>query len=83
MDPMSTPSVVFAYFSPETMLPLSSIVATLAGFALLVRRSSLRFAARCIRAAMSHRRASKPPNKPHFRLPAQETSATAGAGSNR
>jgi len=44
-------SSLLGYFSPETMLPLSSVIATIAGFALLIKRSSIRFVVHCFRAA--------------------------------
>ena len=74
-------SFLIAYFSPETMLPLSSIIATVAGFSLLIKRSSLRFAALCLRAAMRNRRRVVRANRPHFRVPDDAFSRTAGPGS--
>lgn len=58
--------LVIGYFSPETMLPLSSVIATIAGFALLIKRSSIRFVVHCFRAAF--RRGSSGPvvKAPHF-----------------
>jgi hypothetical protein len=53
-----------AYFSPETMLPLSSLIATIAGFALLLNRSSIRFIAGCCRTALRARRPGA--GAPHF-----------------
>jgi hypothetical protein len=57
---------VLAYFSPETMLPLSSLIATIAGFALLIKRSSIRFVVHCCRAAFRRRTSASNINKPHF-----------------
>jgi hypothetical protein len=43
--------VVFAYFGPETTLPLASVLAASLGFLMMMGRGSLRFAARVGRAA--------------------------------
>ena len=64
---------LLAYFSPETMLPLSSLIATIAGFALLIRRSSVRFVVHCFRAAFRRRPTSSVTNKPHFVTQASPT----------
>lgn len=57
---------VLAYFSPETMLPLSSVIATVVGFALLVQRSTIRFVVGLFRAAFRRRASSTPSKGPHF-----------------
>lgn len=57
---------VLAYFSPETMLPLSSLIATIVGFALLIKRSSIRFVVHCLRAAFRRRPSRAGISKPHF-----------------
>jgi hypothetical protein len=49
VDPMSAPNVLLAYLSPDTVLPLTSIVATIAGGAMLLTRGSIRFLVRCFR----------------------------------
>jgi hypothetical protein len=69
-------NVLLAYFSPETVLPVSSIIATLAGCALMIRRSSWRFAARYFRAAHRRwrRRSVLGTNRPHFRIRAKQVS---------
>ena len=43
---MRTFDLVFAYFSPETLLPATSIIATIAGIVLMVGRGSLRMVLR-------------------------------------
>jgi hypothetical protein len=74
---MLSPSfVLLAYFSPETMLPLSSILATIAGCALMIKRSSLRFAARSCRAVIHRRRVGRPANAPHFQMAEKELDRT-------
>ena len=40
---MFTSSVVLAYFGPETVLPVTSIVATVIGVVMMMGRSSLRW----------------------------------------
>jgi hypothetical protein len=69
---MSLHFVVLAYFSPETMVPLSSILATVAGCALMVKRSSFRFAARSCRAILHRRRAGGRVNASYFRMSVKE-----------
>lgn len=63
---MFSMSMLIGYFSPETMLPLSSVIATIAGFALLIKRSSIRFVVHCFRAAFRRRSAGSRVNVPHF-----------------
>jgi hypothetical protein len=60
--------LVFAYFSPETLLPVTSIVATIAGIVLMLGRGSLRFIIGCCRLGV--RRASRIAgvSRPHFRV---------------
>jgi hypothetical protein len=65
--------LVLAYFSPETMLPLSSLIATIVGFALLIKRSSIRFVVHCCRAAFRRRPAATNVNKPHFAAQPEST----------
>jgi hypothetical protein len=57
---------VLAYFSPETMLPLSSLIATIVGFGLLIKRSTIRFVLQSWRAAIGSVRHRVASNKPHF-----------------
>lgn len=65
---MNSTHFLFAYFSPETMLPLSSLIATVVGFALLVKRSTVRFVARCCREALWAMRPRSAPSSPHLRI---------------
>jgi hypothetical protein len=46
---MFTALLIFAYFSPETLLPATSIVATITGVVLMCGRGPLRFVIRCAR----------------------------------
>ena len=74
-------TTLLGYFSPETVLPLSSIIATLAGCALLIKRSSLRFLAHCCRTALRRRRRSAPISRPH--LPGRDQVASPGSPGRR
>lgn len=58
--------ILIGYFSPETMLPLSSVIATIAGFALLIKRSSIRFVVHCFRAAFRRGSNTTAVKAPHF-----------------
>ncbi len=50
---MSFSMAIFAYLGPETMLPMTSIVAGLAGVVMLFGRSSLRWASGMVRSLAS------------------------------
>lgn len=45
--------MVFAYFGPETTLPLASVLAASLGFLMMMGRGSLRFVTRLARSAVS------------------------------
>jgi hypothetical protein len=64
--------VVFAYFSPETFLPMTSIIASALGAVLLFGRSALRLARGIFRAVTLRQRRPDLIPRPHFRF-AQET----------
>jgi hypothetical protein len=70
-------NIIVAYFSPETVLPLSSILATIAGCALMIRRSSVRFAVRAFRAALRRwrRRPIAQTKPPHLPIQAEPVSS--------
>lgn len=72
---MASIPTLLAYFSPETMLPLSSVLATIVGFALLVQRSSIRFVVHLCRGLIRRSRGPARTPAPHFaanREPAAE-----------
>jgi hypothetical protein len=71
--------LIFAYFSPETMLPLSSVIASLAGFAMLIKRSSIRFLVQCCRAALRIGKRDSGIGKPHFPPSVRKTEPKARA----
>jgi hypothetical protein len=64
-------SFILAYFSPETTLPLTSIVVTIAGGAMLLTRGSLRFLIRCLRIAIRRPREAEAAgtSRPHRSSP--------------
>jgi hypothetical protein len=64
---MSAPNVLLAYFSPETILPVTSIVATVAGGAMLLTRGSIRFVVRRVRGALRRPRRFAGASEPHSR----------------
>ncbi len=60
--------VLVAYFSPETLLPATSIIATIAGVALMCGRGVLRFLVRvCRRRVLAPGRLTNV-SQPHFRI---------------
>ncbi len=63
---MSAPHIVLAYLSPETILPLTSIVAAIAGGSMFITRRSIRLIGRCFRVAFRRPRRSATPVKTHF-----------------
>ena len=60
--------LIFAYFSPETLLPVGSVVATVLGLVMMLGRGSLRFLIRsCGRLLRSSARIAGV-SRPHFAL---------------
>jgi hypothetical protein len=59
---------VFAYFTPETLLPVGSIVATVAGLAMMLGRGSLSFLFRCFRRVARPSTWIAGVSRPHFRI---------------
>jgi hypothetical protein len=58
----------FAYFTPETLLPVGSILATFAGLAMMLGRGSLRFLLRCFRRVARRSTWIAGVSRPHFKL---------------
>ena len=58
---MVMPGAIFAYFGPETVLPLTSVVAAAAGVFMMFGRNSIRFVARCVRRCVPGRTAANSP----------------------
>jgi hypothetical protein len=67
-DPVHTLDLIFGYFSPEVLLPITSIVATVAGILMMLGRGPYRFMIRVYERAS--RRVSRVPSssRPHFRV---------------
>jgi hypothetical protein len=59
---------IFAYFSPETLLPVGSIVATVLGVVMMLGRGSLRFFIRSFRRLFRPSAWIAGVSRPHFRL---------------
>ncbi len=69
---------IFAYFGPETMLPLTSVLATVAGLFLMFSRASIRVLRRLIRPRVAGLvRPGRMP-RPHFRVEADARSQVDG-----
>lgn len=58
----------FAYFSPETLLPATSIVATIAGILMMLGRGSLRYVMRPSKRGQRKARRIAATSKPHLHL---------------
>jgi hypothetical protein len=52
---MNTSILLFAYFGPETVLPVTSIIATIAGLAMMFGRHTLRLIMSCGRLMLTGR----------------------------
>src|SRR4051794_39626 len=68
--------ILFAYFGPETMLPLTSVVATVVGIFMMFGRTSLRLVRRSIVSLLPAKSAKRPVPKPHFHVEAETLSAS-------
>jgi hypothetical protein len=72
VDLMSAPDILLAYLSPDTVLPVASIVATIAGGSMFVTRRSIRFFIRCFRRARRSLQRPSGTRELHFRSPEGE-----------
>jgi hypothetical protein len=79
---MYTIDPLFAYFSPETLLPVGSIIATVAGVAMMLGRGSLRFLFRAVRRFARPSTWIAGVSRPHFRLGEEGEHQTALSESN-
>ena len=78
---MCNADLLFAYFSPETLLPVGSIVATVLGVIMMLGRGSLRFLIRG-ESVLPRSAWIAGVSRPHFRVREQserETSRTSRA----
>ncbi len=65
---MFTNYLFFAYFSPETLLPVGSILASVAGIAMMLGRGSMRFLIRGVRRYVRPSAWVAGASRPHFRF---------------
>jgi hypothetical protein len=68
---MITSFLLFGYFGPETVLPVTSIIATIAGLAMMFGRHTLRLIMSCGRLILSGRAGTRnaPTTGPTYRGP--------------
>jgi hypothetical protein len=74
---------LFAYFSPETLLPVGSILATALGVLMMLGRGSLRFLIRTLKRVFRPSAWIAGVSRPHFRLNDQGESQIAHVDSSR
>ena len=59
-------NLLFAYMSPETVLPVTSLLATVVGVAMMFGRTAYRLAVRWVRFVMTRRSRGEALKGPHF-----------------
>lgn len=69
-------TIFFAYFGPETMLPFTSIVATVIGIFMMFGRNSIRLVRRMVLSRLTGIGKAKPVPRPHFPVDAETRTAT-------
>jgi hypothetical protein len=74
---VSTFDPIFAYFSPETLLPATSIVATIVGVVMMLGRGSLRLLFRSPQRGFQRPTRIAGTSKPHVHLHKDAHSKTA------
>ena len=65
---MRTSDLILAYFSPETLLPATSIVATIAGIVMMLGRGTLRLMVRSSRRRLTRAGRIAATSKPHLQV---------------
>jgi hypothetical protein len=63
---MNMANFLFAYLSPETVVPVASVVAAALGGLMFLTKGSIRFLGRCVRGALRRPQQSAALGKPHF-----------------
>jgi hypothetical protein len=63
-----TSDFIFAYFSPETLLPATSIVATIAGIVMMLGRGTLRLLIRSSQRGLRQAGRIAGTSKPHLHI---------------
>ncbi len=66
---MSVPNVFLAYLSPETVLPMTSIVAAIAGGSMLITGRFIRLLGRCFRGKLRHSHRTAGASEPRVQSP--------------
>ncbi len=74
---------ILAYLGPETVLPVTSILATIGAFVMLFSKSVFRFIAYWVRRAAYRRRHGRVATGPHFGLGRRRRSTSAGKAAGR
>ena len=78
---MNTAPVLFAYFSPETVLPVTSIIATAVGLVMMFGRNTWRIFTYGVRRVVRRRGRPKVARGPHFgHTPAKDAQAASRRG---
>jgi hypothetical protein len=65
--------MIFAYLTPESLLPATSVIATIAGIGMILGKSSFRFLVRCCRRSLRTSSRMADMSEPHLRLRDEET----------
>lgn len=65
---MQSTTVLFAYFGPETVMPMTSVVATVAAVVMMFGRTICRFTLGWVRSAWYRMRGKNAMPAPHFVL---------------
>ncbi len=73
---MRASDLLFGYFSPETLLPATSIVATIAGIVMMLGQRSLRLFVFAIRRARAGSMRTAATSRPHFPVGEEVTAQT-------
>ncbi len=72
--------VLLAYLSPETLLPATSILATIAGVVMMACSRSMRLVCRWLGRAVARTRSRTAIPSPHFRARGANESSASGLG---
>ena len=65
---MQSTTILLAYFSPETMLPATSVVATAVGIVMMFGKGTVRMAIGACRRVLSRRGSTTAIKAPHFSM---------------
>jgi hypothetical protein len=76
--PVRATDLIFGYFSPETLVPATSIIATIAGMVMMLGRGSLRFVLRSSRREVRQNTRIAGTSRPHLHLQEKARSKAPG-----